>query len=281
MRLIRDSISISRSLVPFSCLLLALSQIAARDAFTAELAQGKSQPEVFGYKDTPKLPWCDYLKHDPDRPLPPVVEPGEERPPAPAPSDSIVLFDGGSLDSWQPSTWLVQDGHAQVTSGDLVTRESFGDCQLHLEWMTPNPPVGGRMNRGNSGVLFMSQYELQIFDSYQAGEAAKTEKIYPDGQAAAVYGETPPLVNSCRRPGEWQTFDAVFTAPVFEDGRLVKPATLTVFHNGVLVHLNTTIHGMMAHREISPYKPHAAAMPLTIQGHSNPLRFRNIWIQPL
>ncbi len=130
------------------------------------------------------------------------------------------------------------------------------------------------MSRGNSGVLLMHLYELQIFDSY-------SEKLYADGICAAIYGETPPLVNVCRKPGEWQSFDIVFHVPVFKDGHLQRPASLTVFHNGVLVHDNTPIYGPMAHCDILPYQPHAARLPLALQGHGNPVRFRNIWIRPL
>ncbi len=239
-----------------------------------ELVAGTTQPEVMGYKDTEKLPWCDYRKHDPDRPLPPMVTPGDQHLPTPAPSDAIVLFDGQDVSRWHPTDWKLQDGSLEVTAGDLVTRDSYGDMQLHLEWMAPNPPQGHPMSRGNSGVLLMQTYELQVYDSY-------SEKIYADGQCAAIYGETPPLVNASRKPGEWQSFDIIFHAPVFEDNQLARPATITVFHNGVLVQDNTPIYGPMAHRDILPYSPHAARMPLALQGHGNPVRYRNIWIRPL
>jgi hypothetical protein len=133
------------------------------------------------------------------------------------------------------------------------------------------------MNRGNSGVLMMGKYEIQIFDSWHE----HPEQIYPDGQAAAIYGQTPPLVNACLPPGVWQSFDIVFIAPKFEGDRLVAPATLTMFHNGVLVHRNQAIHGEMAHRQIVPCQPHAPELPLVLQGHGSPLKFRNIWIRRL
>ena len=239
-----------------------------------ELVPGKNQPDVMGYKDTAKLPWCDYGKHDPDRPQPPVVKPGDQSLPVPAPADAMVLFDGKDVSRWHPTTWKLQDGYLEVTSGDLVTRDAFGDYQLHLEWAAPNPPQGHPMSRGNSGVLLMHLYELQIFDSY-------SEKLYADGICAAIYGETPPLVNVCRPPGEWQSFDIVFHAPVFDGNQLERPASITVFHNGVLVQDNTPIYGPMAHRDILPYQPHAARLPLALQGHGNPVRYRNIWIRPL
>jgi len=132
------------------------------------------------------------------------------------------------------------------------------------------------MSRGNSGVLLMGTYEIQIFDSHPQ----HAEQIYPDGQAASIYGQTPPLVNACRRPGEWQSFDIVFTAPVFADGKLAKRATVTLLHNGVPVHRNQEIMGPMAHCRIAPYEPHPAKLPLALQGHGSPVRFRNVWIRP-
>jgi hypothetical protein len=257
-----------------SCLLPGPHRLMQHDACAQGLVPGKNQPDVMGYKDTAKLPWCGYCKHDPDRPLPPIVTPADQPLPTPPPSDAIVLFDGQDLSRWHPTTWKLQDGFLEVTSGNLVTRDAFGDFQLHLEWMAPDPPEGPPMSRGNSGVLLMQRYELQIFDSY-------SEKLYADGQCAAIYGETPPLVNSSRKPGEWQSFDIVFQAPTFQGDQLKRRALITVFHNGVLVHHNTTIHGQMAHRDILPYEPHAARLPLALQGHGNPVRFRNIWIRPL
>jgi hypothetical protein len=259
-----------------STLTLLVSLLIVSAGSAQELVQSRDGVAV-GYKDTPVLPWAKYHKHDPDRPLPPEVTPGgpstAERAGS-APSDARVLFDGTDLSQWQPSQWRIEDDELIVTEGDLVSRESFGDCQLHVEWQAPDPPRGPQMNRGNSGVFFMKRYEVQICDSY-------TEKIYPDGSAAAIYGETPPLVNATLPPGQWQTYDIVFTAPRFKDDKLVKPATVTMFHNGLLVHLNTEIHGPCAWRVIKPYEPHPAREPLVLQAHGNPVRFRNIWIRPL
>ena len=244
-----------------------------------ELVKSKDGSGVVGYKDTPLLPWTHnkYHKHDPDRPQSPVVVPGrpstQERV-GTAPSDAIVLFDGTELSQWKPNEWKLENGEVIATKGDLETVQSFGDCQLHVEWQAPDPPQGPQMNRGNSGVYFMKRYEVQICDAY-------TEKIYPDGMAAAIYGETPPLVNATLPPGKWQTYDIIFAAPVFKDGQLVKRAMVTMFHNGLLVHHNTEIMGPCAWREIKPYEPHAAKEPLYLQAHGNPVRFRNIWIRPL
>jgi hypothetical protein len=241
-----------------------------------EVVKGRDGKTV-GYKDTPKLPWTDYLKHDPDRPQPPKVTPGTPSrgdKVGTAPSDAIVLFDGKNLAQFEESKWRLEDGEIVVTEGDLVTKASFGDCQVHLEWQAPNPPRGEQFNRGNSGVFFMRRYEVQICDSY-------TEQIYPDGSAASIYGETPPLVNVTKPPGEWQTYDIIFTAPRFKDGKLVKPAYVTMFHNGVLVHLNTEIHGPVMWREIAQYEAHPAEQPLALQAHGNPVRYRNIWIRRL
>jgi len=249
----------------------------------AELVKRKTPTGVIvGYKDTPLLPWTGgkYHVHDPDRPVPKHVETdpadtGDE--PGKAPSDAVVLFDGRDLSRFKTSSWKVENGYVEVGKGSLETKEAFGDCQLHLEWMAPTTPAGHMMNRGNSGVLLMGRYEIQIFDSHPM----HAEQIYPDGQAASIYGQTPPLVNACRRPGQWQSFDIIFAAPVFQDEKLLKPAKVTMLHNGVLVHSNQQIMGPMTHRRIIPYQPHAAKLPLVLQGHGSPLRFRNLWIRPL
>jgi hypothetical protein len=236
---------------------------------------------VVGYKDTPTLPATDgkYHVHDPDRPLPRYVDPGPEESGlglSTPPGDAIVLLDGKGLSQWEPSNWKVADGWVEAGDGSLQTKQAFGDCQLHLQWMAPNQP-DTLMNRGNSGVLLMGLYEIQIFDSHPMHD----QQIYPDGQAASVYGQTPPLVNACRKPGQWQSYDILFSAPVFVDGQLSEPARVTVFHNGVLVHWDQPIAGPMAHRVIEPYRPHPGQLPLSLQGHNSPVRFRNIWIRRL
>ena len=241
----------------------------------AELVQAKDGSGVYGYNDTPLLPWCGYRVHDPDRPAPKRINPGPVPAPAAPPSDAVVLFDGKDLSKWQPTECKVVDGCIEaVGAGNLTTKESFGNCQIHLEWMAPNPPSGPWYNRGNNGVFLLGLYEIQIFDSW-------TEKIYPDGQAAAIYGQMPPLVNACRPPGEWQTFDIVFTAPVFESGKLAQPARVTMFHNGLLAHLNEEIRGETGHRILPEYKQKVSKGPLRLSGHDCPVRFRNIWIRTL
>ena len=260
--------------------LLALS-VAIVQATRAELIERKTDTGVVvGYKDTPLLPWTGnkYHVHDPDRPVPKYVKPAPaSEQSGKAPSDAIVLFDGKDLSAWQPSSWKVKDGYTEVAGGSLATKESFGDCQLHIEWMSPEEPGNQMMNRGNSGVLMMGAYEIQVFDSHPVHDV----QIYADGQTASIYGQTPPLVNSSRRPGEWQSFDILFTAPVFDGDKLVARPKVTMLHNGVLVHLDQEIMGPMAHRVIRPLKPHAPKLPLVLQGHGCPVRYRNMWIRPL
>ena len=240
----------------------------------AELAYAKDGSGVSGYKDTPKLPWYGWLVHDPDRPAPKRIDPGPAPAPAPPPSDAISLFNGKDLAQWQTNTWKIVDGCIEAVSGSLTTKEEFGSCQIHIEWMCPANFEGPWYNRGNNGVMLMGLYEIQIFDSYN-------EKLYPDGQAAAIYGLKPPLVNACRKPGEWQSYDIVFTAPEFDGDKLVHAARVTLFHNGVLVQLNEEIHGETGHRIVAQYKQKISKGPLRLAGHHCPVRFRNIWLRPL
>ena len=241
-----------------------------------KLIPAKDGSGIVGYKDTPILPWCGYHKHDPDRPEPQMITPGTPGTQAKAgtaPSDAIVLFDGSDLSQWEPSEWKIENGELITTDGVLRSKEKFGDIQLHLEWATPNPPQGELFNRGNNGVGLMGVFQIQIFDSYSV-------KIYPDGQAAAIYGETPPLVNACRKPGEWQSFDIIFIAPVFQFGKLVERARTTIFHNGVLVHYNQEIMAPTVHRNMFYYQNILKTGPIELMDHHNPVRFRNIWVRP-
>lgn len=220
--------------------------------------------------------------HDESRPLPPVVDPGPAPAAAPVPSDAIVLFNGRDLSEWTnakgaPAGWQVRDGYMEVvkSSGDLRTKRGFGDCQLHVEWATPSPADGSGQDRSNSGVFLMTLYEVQVLDSYN-------NKTYADGSAASIYGQYPPLVNASRKPGEWQTYDIVFHAPHFgQGGSLVSPARMTVFHNGVLVQDNEELTGPTANKARPPYKPHADKLPLSLQDHGHPVRYRNIWLREL
>jgi 3-keto-disaccharide hydrolase len=221
-------------------------------------------------------------QHSMDRPRPPVVDPGPARAPAPAPKDAIVLFDGSSLSQWRAhdstaAKWIVRDGYMEVKpgTGTLVSTRGFGDVQLHIEWATPAIVQGEGQERGNSGIFLMGRYELQVLDSYQ-------NDTYPDGQAGAIYGENPPLVNATRPPGQWQEYDIVFRRPRFKaDGSLERPARMTVFLNGVLIQDNFELVGPTANKAQPPYRAHADKLPLTLQDHGNPTRFRNIWIREL
>jgi len=223
--------------------------------------------------------------HDRSRPHPPVITPGEcstqERVGRP-PSDATVLFDGKDLSQWAaadngPAKWHLGDGFFETVPGTgyLHSRQAFGDCQLHVEWATPNPPHGVDQDRGNSGVFLQGLYEVQVLDSYNS-------VTYADGQAAAIYGQYPPLVNACRPPGVWQTYDIVFHGPRFDAaGKLLRPATITVFQNGVLVQDHDTILGPTEHGERPPYKATPVKLPLALQDHNHPVRYRNIWIREL
>jgi Domain of Unknown Function (DUF1080) len=223
--------------------------------------------------------------NDPDRPLPPVIDPGTastQDAPGRPPSDAVVLFDGKNISQWtgedgQPAKWKVANGYMEVVphSGYIHTRQPFGDCQLHVEFAEPVPPVGEGQDRGNSGVFLMGLYEVQVLDSYQ-------NKTYADGQSSAVYGQFPPQVNASRPPGQWQTYDIIFHGPRLDnDGNLLRPARMTVLHNGVLVQDNVELSGPTAHHDRPPYKPTPTKLPLSLQDHGNPVRFRNIWIRDL
>ena len=228
----------------------------------------------------------DYSIHDRTRPLPPVVTPGDscvQQTPAKPPSDAVVLFDGKDLSAWKsqkdgsPAPWKVENGYFEVAkgTGGIETRKGFGDCQLHIEWMAPAPAVGQDQDRGNSGVFLMGVYEVQVLDSFQS-------VTYADGQAGALYGQFPPLVNACRPPGQWQTYDIVFDAPRFDkDGKVTRPGRVTVLHNGVVVQHASQLMGPTAHKARPPYKAHADKLPIGLQDHSHPVRFRNVWVREL
>lgn len=242
------------------------------------LVEAKDGSGIVGYKHTPVQPWSGYHVHDPDRPAPKIIDPGQPGvgPQAGlAPSDALVLFDGKDLSQWQPSAWKMEGGCLVATEGPLATLQEFGDCQLHLEFQEPLEPTESMMNQGNNGVMLMGKIEVQIFDSYSV-------KIYPDGQAAAVYAQTPPLVNACRKPGEWQSYDILFQAPKFDaTGQLTSPARLTLLHNGVLVHWNQEIYGHTPHQGLASYAGLREKGPISFGAHRCPVKFRNIWIRPL
>jgi hypothetical protein len=222
----------------------------------------------------------DWPPHSMERPRPPVVDPGPYAGPAPAPSDAIVLFAGADLAAWwapggAEARWAVRDGCIEVVpgTGDMRTRRGFGDVQLHIEFAAPSPPAGEGQDRGNSGVFLMERYEVQVLDSYRSD-------TYPDGQAGALYGQFPPLVNPARPPGEWNVFDIVFRAPRFDDGgSLQSPARFSVLMNGVLIHDDRALVGPTGHGARRPYDPHDARAPIALQDHGSPVRFRNIWVR--
>jgi len=261
----------------------ALATVLGGLVLTADQSKPKVPPRTAaddGFTDTPMLPNLPWHVHDPARPNPPIVTPGND--PGAAPSDARILFNGKDLSQWAhrdrdkvlEPTWRVRRGYFETGKGSLHTRESFGDVQLHLEWAAPSSVAGNSQGRGNSGIYLMGQYEIQVLDSYN-------NRTYADGQAAAMYGQWPPLVNAARPPGEWQTYDIVFEAPRFENGKLVKPAFQTVIWNGVIVHNRKEVMGSTIYRNVAQYKPHAPELPLMIQDHANPVRFRNIWIRKL
>jgi hypothetical protein len=207
-------------------------------------------------------------------PEPAVVDPG---PVGGLPSDAVVLFDGKDLSKWDNADkWRIQDGCAVAGGGDISTKQGFGDCQLHVEWATPEKVEGEGQGRGNSGVFLMGLYEVQILDSYE-------NKTYYDGQAAAIYKQHPPLVNACRKPGQWQTYDIIFEAPRFDPqhNRLTRPAFITVLQNGVLVQNHFMILGATEWDRAPHYDVHPPKLPIKLQDHGNPTRFRNIWIREL
>jgi hypothetical protein len=237
---------------------------------------------VYSTGQTAKQEVFKWKIHDPDRPQPPVVDPGPAGKPVPVPSDAIILFDGKDLSQWtgakgQPARWKVENGYMEVVkeTGDIRTKKKFGDCQLHIEWAAPLPATEKDQDRGNSGVFLMEIYEIQVLDCYN-------NTTYPDGMTAAIYGQYPPLVNACRPPCEWQTYDIIFRRPRFDDsGELISPARMTVLHNNILVHNDAELTGPTVNKARPPYKFHPDRLSLLLQDHGNPVRFRNIWIRDL
>jgi hypothetical protein len=234
------------------------------------------------------LPGQKWRVHDRTRTQPRKVTPGLPMPTPSAPSDAIVLFDGTDLSNWSRGgrggvaagepTWKVENGYVELVpgGGGMMTKESFGDVQVHLEWTTPVGADASRVgqNRGNSGVILMGRYEVQVLSSYD-------NLTYADGSAGSIYGLYPPMVNPCLPEGQWNSYDIVFEAPKFDQEKLVKPAFVTLMFNGLIVHNRVELLGITSREPIASYSPHPPELPLSVQGHSGPARFRNIWIRRL
>ncbi|MBN2136293.1 MAG: DUF1080 domain-containing protein [Sedimentisphaerales bacterium] len=265
-------------------MIIALALIISAGCASKQTAQTTDKPIVpptnpdRQYVVTESGTW---LIHDMNRPAPEIIQPGDAGGP---PSDAIVLFKGDSLDGWtdnrgNPSKWVCRDGYMESVkdSGPIKTKQQFGSCQLHVEFATPSNVQGSSQGRGNSGVFLMDEYEIQVLDSYD-------NITYPDGQCGALYGRAVPLVNACRKPGEWQAYDVVFHRPTFEDGKVKVKPRFTVFHNGVLIHDNVELEGGTTWRgphKISDFRPHGDKGSIALQDHGNPVRFRNIWIREI
>ena len=234
--------------------------------------------------DTPELPDVPYRVHDGTRPQPPMVEPGASNLPLPPPADAIVLLapDAPLSDHWEGTRgeapdWDFADGvlTASPKPRPLKTKDEFGDCQIHLEWRAPAGSSSNNQTGSNSGLFIMGRYEIQILSSH-------ANKTYPDGQAGAIYGQTPPMVNASRAPGEWQSYDIAFTAPQFTaDGELEFPAIVTVIHNGVVIHHHRAFLGPTKWKSLPKYEAHPPTGPLHLQYHNDPVQFRNLWVRPL
>lgn len=270
---------------------LVAAVYAGEDMSTPEIrtetkTNAKGKKVLYMYIDGIKVHETDETK----QPQPPVVTPGTcstPETPGKAPSDAIVLFDGTekSMENWTDTKggttkWKLVDGALESVkkAGYIQTKQKFGSCQLHIEWAAPKQVKGSGQGRGNSGVFLMGTYEIQVLDSFN-------NKTYPDGQAGALYGRAKPLVNACRGPGQWQSYDVVFHRPIFDEkGAVLRRATFTVFHNGVLIHDHVRLSGGTGWRgphAASEYKKHDDKLPLKMQDHGNPVRFRNIWIREL
>jgi len=263
-------------------LTLAAAGLVAATCYAVQQQQPKEIPGMTASPDNPVWKW---VQHERNRPQPQVIQPGkpsDEDHVGQPPSDAIALFDGKDLSNWESikggeAGWKVVDGCMEVAkgTGDIRSKQGFGDCQLHLEFREPTPPVGMDQSRGNSGVFLQGLYEVQVLDCYG-------NKTYPDGQTAAVYGQYPPLVNACLPPGQWQTYDIIFHRPRFEkNGNLVRPARITVLQNGVLVQDDVVLTGPTGHHIRPPYTAGPDKLPLALQDHGAPVRYRNIWMREL
>ena len=249
-----------------------------------QVASAAEEEAPTGYTDTPLLPGSKWHVHDGNRPHPQPVAPGSSSTDQQAgkpPSDAVILFDGKSLDAWQdekgaPAHWTVENGYMEVKAGagNIVTRQKFSDYQLHVEFWEPTPAKGHSQERGNSGVFLAGLYEVQVLDGYD-------NVTYADGQVSALYGQSPPLVNAARPPGHWQTYDILFTTPRFTGGKVSKAGYVTVLLNGVVTQDHTELLGPTVHHALPKWVAHEPDMPIVLQDHTMPIRFRNIWVRPL
>ena len=257
----------------------------SKPVITTETKKGDDGKDIlYMYADGIKVHELDTTK----QPAPPIVAPGSPAAFFAPPADAIVLFDGSAqalTANWtntkgEPSGWKVVDGALESvkSAGYIQSKQNFGSCQLHVEWASPIKVEGDGQGRGNSGVFLMNTYEIQVLDSYN-------NITYADGQAGALYGRQKPLVNVCRKPGEWQSYDIIFHRPLFDaSGKVTRRATFTVLHNGVLVQDNTVLSGGTNWRgphAVSEYQSHADKLPIAFQDHGNPVRFRNVWVREL
>jgi hypothetical protein len=249
-------------------------------------APAPKKPEIIQWVETDTGRW---MVHDMNRPVPPVVTPGEATcgdKVGTAPSDAIVLFDGKDASKWEgvknPKSqfpWKVGEGYLETVkdAGFIRSKQKFGSCQLHIEFATPEKIVGSSQSRGNSGIFLMETYEIQVLDSY-------SNRTYADGQCGALYGRNVPLVNTCRKPGEWQTYDVIFHRPTFKNGKVDRKARFTVFQNGVLIQDNVELQGgtnWIGQHALTDYVKHGDKGSLSLQDHGNPVKFRNIWVREL
>jgi len=269
-------------------MLMPVAAITVHGLTLPPAQQGTPVPDqMAGSPEGSALPGQRWKAHDRTRPQARKVTPGLPLCSPPAPSDAIVLFGGKDLSQWNArdrdgklseAKWKVESGYAEMIprSGSLVSKEKFGDCQLHLEWMTPLGADASRRGqmRGNSGVILMGHYEIQVLSSFD-------NITYADGAAGGIYGLYPPLVNPCRPEGEWNTYDIVFKAPVFKGTDVVRPASMTLFFNGLIAHDHVDLLGATDVLPLAKYQPHAAEESLVLQGHAGPVRYRNIWIRRL
>lgn len=260
-----------------ACLLgLSLAMLTARAADVPEKNERQAaQDKIDGFDTTPMQPDGKWHIHDPNRPQPPVAEPKYDGKPVPAPQDAIVIFDGKETDELVNKQWPIKDGVMTVGKGSQKTKREFGDMHLHVEFLIPLTCLNGwGQNQGNSGIFLMDTYEIQVLNCWG-------NRTYPDGMSGSLYGQVPPLVNACKKPGEWQCYDIHFKAPVFKDGKVVSPATVTVYLNNVLVQDKSEFRGASTWKKTPQYSPHPEKKPLSLQAHGNPVQFRNIWVAPL